>query len=269
MDWELYKRELFDTGVIVFNLGHDVVENVKKLNIDFQEIVNNNIIYLSAQLDNQVLQSNPQIIYEVRDKVVEMNKTSSSFIELSVPFPNKNGQIEFQGNYNQLRMVREFIIKKYNESLTQIWYYKTISDIDKDAFLWKKLKDTYLKLYDGKVTEKTVDKTYQQVTNKTNAQIQLYDEGCFIFKHSDGSPTDHYQCQMLLYIDEDWKPGMGGELFCINSKGKEIVVEPKIGTCVVLDYDKNPEHEVKVVKEKDYLRNVIRCDWIVDSSKKN
>ena len=135
---------------------------------------------------------------------------------------------------------------------------------DSDAY-----HDTYLKLYDGKVTEKTVDKTYQQVTNKTNAQIQLYDEGCFIFKHSDGSPTDHYQCQMLLYIDEDWKPGMGGELFCINSKGKEIVVEPKIGTCVVLDYDKNPEHEVKVVKEKNYLRNVIRCDWIVDSSKKN
>ena len=268
MDWELYKRELFDTGVIVFNLGHDVVENVKKLNIDFQEKVNNNIIYLSAQLDNQVLQSNPQIIYEVRDKVVEMNKTSSSFIELSVPFPNKNGQIEFQGNYNQLRMVREFIIKKYNESLTQIWYYKTISDIDKDAFLWKKLKDTYLKLYDGKVTEKTVDKTYQQVTNKTNAQIQLYDEGCFIFKHSDGSPTDHYQCQMLLYIDEDWKPGMGGELFCINSKGKEIVVEPKIGTCVVLDFEKNPSHEVKVVTEKNYLRNVIRCDWIVDQTEK-
>ena len=268
MDWELYKRELFDTGVIVFNLGHDVVENVKKLNIDFQEKVNNNIIYLSAQLDNQVLQSNPQIIYEVRDKVVEMNKTSSSFIELSVPFPNKNGQIEFQGNYNQLRMVREFIIKKYNESLTQIWYYKTISDIDKDAFLWKKLKDTYLKLYDGKVTEKTVDKTYQQVTNKTNAQIQSYDEGCFIFKHSDGSPTDHYQCQMLLYIDEDWKPGMGGELFCINSKGKEIVVEPKIGTCVVLDFEKNPSHEVKVVTEKNYLRNVIRCDWIVDQTEK-
>ena len=268
MDWELYKRELFDTGVIVFNLGHDVVENVKKLNIDFQEKVNNNIIYLSAQLDNQVLQSNPQIIYEVRDKVVEMNKTSSSFIELSVPFPNKNGQIEFQGNYNQLRMVREFIIKKYNESLTQIWYYKTISDIDKDAFLWKKLKDTYLKLYDGKVTEKTVDKTYQHIDSKTNAQVQLYDEGCFIEKHSDGYPAITNQCQMLLYIDEDWKPGMGGELFCINSKGKEIVVEPKIGTCVVLDFEKNPSHEVKVVTEKNYLRNVIRCDWIVDQTEK-
>ena len=268
MDWELYKRELFDTGVIVFNLGHDVVENVKKLNIDFQEKVNNNIIYLSAQLDNQVLQSNPQIIYEVRDKVVEMNKTSSSFIELSVPFPNKNGQIEFQGNYNQLRMVREFIIKKYNESLTQIWYYQTISDIDKDAFLWKKLKDTYLKLYDGKVTEKTVDKTYQHIDSKTNAQVQLYDEGCFIEKHSDGYPAITNQCQMLLYIAEDWKPGMGCELFCINSKGKEIVVEPKIGTCVVLDFEKNPSHEVKVVTEKNYLRNVIRCDWIVDQTEK-
>ena len=268
MDWELYKRELFDTGVLIFNLDHEVVKNINKFNINFQEKVNNNIIYLSAQLDNQVLQSNPQIIYEVRDKVVEMNKTSSSFIELSVPFPNKNGQIEFQGNYNQLRMVREFIIKKYNESLTQIWYYQTISDIDKDAFLWKKLKDTYLKLYDGKVTEKTVDKTYQHIDSKTNAQVQLYDEGCFIEKHSDGYPAITNQCQMLLYIDEDWKPGMGGELFCINSKGKEIVVEPKIGTCVVLDFEKNPSHEVKVVTEKNYLRNVIRCDWIVDQTEK-
>ena len=268
MDWELYKRELFDTGVLIFNLDHEVVKNINKFNINFQEKVNNNIIYLSAQLDNQVLQSNPQIIYEVRDKVVEMNKTSSSFIELSVPFPNKNGQFEFQGNYNQLRMVREFIIKKYNESLTQIWYYQTISDIDKDAFLWKKLKDTYLKLYDGKVTEKTVDKTYQHIDSKTNAQVQLYDEGCFIEKHSDGYPAITNQCQMLLYIDEDWKPGMGGELFCINSKGKEIVVEPKIGTCVVLDFEKNPSHEVKVVTEKNYLRNVIRCDWIVDQTEK-
>jgi Rps23 Pro-64 3,4-dihydroxylase Tpa1-like proline 4-hydroxylase len=73
---------------------------------------------------------------------------------------------------------------------------------------------------------------------------------------------------MLLYLNEDWKPGMGGELFCINSKGKEIVVEPKIGTCVVLDFDKNPLHEVKVVTEKNYLRNVIRCDWIVDQTEK-
>jgi len=268
MDWELYKQELFDTGVIVFNLDHDVVENIKKLNIDFQEKVDNNIVYLSAQIDFEVLQSNPQIIYEVRDKVVEMNKTSSSFIELSVPFPNKSGQIEFQGNYNQLRMVREFIIKKYNELLTQIWYYQTISDIDNSEFLWKKLKDTYLKLYDGKVTEKTVDKTYQQIDSKTNAQVQLYDEGCFIDKHSDGYPAITNQCQMLLYLNEDWKPGMGGELFCINSKGKEIVVEPKIGTCVVLDFDKNPLHEVKVVTEKNYLRNVIRCDWIVDQTEK-
>ena len=36
MDWEHNRQELFDTGVTVFNLDHDVVENVKKLNIDFQ-----------------------------------------------------------------------------------------------------------------------------------------------------------------------------------------------------------------------------------------
>ena len=99
--------------------------------------------------------------------------------------------------------------------------------------------------------------------------VQLYDEGCFIYKHSDGYPTNTNQCQMLLYLNEDWKPGMGGELFCVDTEGKKIVVEPKIGTCVVLDYDKNPSHEVNVVTEKNYIRNVIRCDWVVDTSKKN
>ena len=44
MDWEHNRQELFDTGVTVFNLDHDVVENIKKLNINFQEKVNNNII---------------------------------------------------------------------------------------------------------------------------------------------------------------------------------------------------------------------------------
>ena len=289
MDWEHNRQELFDTGLSVFNLDHDVVENIKKLNINFQEKVNNNIITLSVQMNSKLFRSNTQLFNDIHDKFVEMNKIISHTGMTGHYFP-KDEIFDFAGNYyNHLIKVREFLIKRcgderlstyfpdalswpesrHKELINQMWYYTPITDIDKDAFLWKKLKDTYLKLYDGKVTEKTVDKTYQQVTNKTNAQIQLYDEGCFIFKHSDGSPTDHYQCQMLLYIDEDWKPGMGGELFCINSKGKEIVVEPKIGTCVVLDYDKNPEHEVKVVKEKNYLRNVIRCDWIVDSSKKN
>ena len=57
MDWEHNRQELFDTGVTVFNLDHDVVENIKKLNINFQEKVNNNIITLSVQMNTKLFTS--------------------------------------------------------------------------------------------------------------------------------------------------------------------------------------------------------------------
>ena len=306
MDWEFYRQELFDTGVTVFNLDYNVVENIKKFNINVQEKVDNDVIPLTLEMRLQIWQigdkenqtssiySNSKVFSEIKDKIVEINKLSSLPIKYiirdsggsEIDYNNIKHPLSrelwyeyhkqlmtmgwsFSANYNKLRIVREFLIEKYNELINQLWYYKSMSDIDEDAFLWNKLKDIYLKLYEGKVTEKKVNKVYHGVHDKSNAQIQLYDEGCFIYKHADGLPIESAQCQMLLYLNEDWKPGMGGELSCINSKGKERIIEPKIGTCVVIDYTKNPSHEVKVVKEKNYLRNVIRCDWIIDTLKKN
>jgi Rps23 Pro-64 3,4-dihydroxylase Tpa1-like proline 4-hydroxylase len=300
MDWEFYRQELFDTGVTVFNLDYNAVENIKKFNINVQEKVDNDVIPLTLEMRLQLRQigdkgnqtssiySNSKVFSEIKDKIVEINKLSSLPIKYIIrdssgseidynnikhllsrePRYKYHKQLmilgwSFSANYNTSRIVREFLIEKYNELIDQLWYYKSMSDIDEDAFLWNKLKDIYLKLYEGKVTEKKVNKVYHGVHNKTN------DEGCFIYKHSDGLPIESAQCQMLLYLNDDWKLGMGGELSCINSKGKERIIEPKIGTCVVIDYTKNPSHEVKVVKEKNYLRNVIRCDWIIDTLKKN
>ena len=95
MDWELYKQELFDTGVTVFNLDHDVVENIKKFNINFQEKVNNNIINLSVQMNNQLLKSSPQIFDDI-NRISEMNKISS-FTGRHFP---KNGIFDFVGNFS-------------------------------------------------------------------------------------------------------------------------------------------------------------------------
>ena len=300
MNWEHNRQELFDTGVSVFNLDSDVVETIKKYNIKIQKKVDNEIINLNLEMNLQYLSRNlparPKNMLStfnsIKDKVDEINKFSTDFSKKSIQYQmrhpggkvllyNKKDfesllqlKINFIGSYKLLKILREFLVESYNDLITQLWYYITttpLADIDTmspyNVILWRELKESFLKLYDGKVTEEKVDKLYFGVRSTGNAQVQSYDEGCFIYKHSDGSPEDAGQCQMLLYLNEDWKPGMGGELSCVNSKGKEIIVEPKIGTCVVIDYDKNASHEVKVVKAKNFLRNVIRCDWIIDSSK--
>jgi len=297
MNWEHNRQELFDTGVAVFNLDYDVVETIKKYNIKIQRKIDYEKVNLNLEMSLKYISKNrPKNLLStfngIKDKVVEINKFSTDFANKSIKYTMRSpgGQIllynkkefesmeqlkfNFRGSYTLLRTLKEFLVENYNDRITQVWYYIDTTPLPKmdtmspyNVILWKKLKDIFLKLYEDKVIEEKVDKTYFGARSNENAQIQSYDKGCFIYKHRDGSPMDSGQCQMLLYLNDDWKLGMGGELSCINSKGKERIIEPKIGTCVVIDYTKNSSHEVKVVKDKNFLRNVIRCDWIINSTR--
>ena len=58
---------------------------------------------------------------------------------------------------------------------------------------------------------------------------------------------------MLLYLNDDWKEGDGGELV-IKNNGKETIVLPKLGNYAVLDFTKNNvTHEVLKVNN-DFKR---------------
>ena len=127
MDWEHNRQELFDTGVTVFNLDHDVVENIKKLNINFQEKVNNNIITLSVQMNTKLFRSNTQLFNDIHDKFVEMNKIISHTGMNCHYFP-KDEIFDFAGNYyNHLIKVREFLIKRCGDERLSTYFPAALS----------------------------------------------------------------------------------------------------------------------------------------------
>ena len=87
---------------------------------------------------------------------------------------------------------------------------------------------------------------------------RVYEEGCFLSPHRDGGGG---HCSMLLYTNEDYVEGMGGELVCIDSKGKEIIVPPTIGTLAIVDFKKDPSHSVNIIKGNNWNRRTIGCWW--------
>jgi Rps23 Pro-64 3,4-dihydroxylase Tpa1-like proline 4-hydroxylase len=74
---------------------------------------------------------------------------------------------------------------------------------------------------------------------KSKGNVTYYEKDDFIEMHTDGL-SESRLCVILLYLNENWKEGDGGELV-LNNKNNELVaiVPPKIGDYVVLDFTKN------------------------------
>jgi len=77
----------------------------------------------------------------------------------------------------------------------------------------------------------------------SRGRYMLYENGDFINIHEDGFDARRL-CVVLLYLNDDWKEGDGGELV-IKNNGKETIVLPKLGNYAVLDFTKsNVSHAV-------------------------
>lgn len=86
----------------------------------------------------------------------------------------------------------------------------------------------------------------------SRGRYMLYENGDFIKAHEDGFDARRL-CVVLLYLNDDWKEGDGGELV-IKNNGKETIVLPKLGNYAVLDFTKNNvTHEVLKVNN-DFKR---------------
>lgn len=84
------------------------------------------------------------------------------------------------------------------------------------------------------------DKNY---TNNLRADITCFDKRDKIVSHKD-SNDNTYLCVILLYLNDDYQEGDGGELIV----EKNHKVEPTFGRLVVLDFtNNNVEHEVTEV----------------------
>lgn len=139
------------------------------------------------------------------------------------------------------------VILKHN-NLAQVWFetnqytngFKEISD-----YCYDKLVKLYPK----------------QNRNFSNPQFSLtiYDKDCFIEEHKDGDDDEKGRlCVVLLYLNKDWKKGMGGELIITDENENKIEVTPEFGNFAILDFQNyNLRHEVKKITDDNFHRKAL------------
>ena len=92
--------------------------------------------------------------------------------------------------------------------------------------------------------------TLLSVLNRTEVLAHAYTKNNFIELHQDGY-VEGRLCVILIYLNDDYKEGYGGELV-IN---KSNIVKPEFGNIVILDFTKNNVyHSVNSVLDDNFKR---------------
>jgi Rps23 Pro-64 3,4-dihydroxylase Tpa1-like proline 4-hydroxylase len=156
-------------------------------------------------------------------------------------------------------VVLEELKKEYApQKKWQFWYT--------EPNLNKHLSNTELEYLKDEIFRDLVKQCYPSELYKLDSchlTYTMYNKQCYINKHQDGL-SPYKICNILLYLNEDYKDGYGGELV-IND---DVVVKPEFGTLAVLDFTKaNPRHEVTEVLDDNFKRFAILTSFIYNSSK--
>ena len=176
---------------------------------------------------------------------------------LAKNFDYKNAaHTNFKDNYSRNVPFEE--LEKLKEEcaplkLWQFWY--TTDNIDKDFNL---SNEEYLQI--NKIFNRIFKKCYPVYMLPDEGQINkinctMYNKMCYINPHYDGLGGNKL-CNILIYLNEDYKDGYGGELV-LNNKTKII---PDLGRIVVIDFSKvNPNHEVTEVLDDTFKRCALQA----------
>jgi len=146
----------------------------------------------------------------------------------------------------QIFYKNEFISKK--ENLAQVWFEKNNPITE-----FHSISDyCYLKLLE----------LYPEQSKRFGGpsfSLTIYDKGCFIENHKDGDDDDKSRlCVVLLYLNKDWKPGMGGELIITDEHGNKLEITPEFGNFAILDFQNyNLYHEVKPITDDNFHRKTL------------
>ena len=279
-DYPQLKKDIDNTGVGVLELSDITKEYIKEL---FNKhsikrlITRNGTLHLNTTsgmvgepYDGTVnWEYDTTLITKMKEKIVDINKTlKSKDITYTENSHNPNDTDitlwYFSGSYEKLTILRKWLVDNYKTSIFQMWYEIPLQNIRNKSGvdvtkIHQELTKIYLELYGDLEEVQNFGREYNPKENLSQTfRLQVYEEGCFISPHRDGTGG---HCSMLLYTNEDYVEGMGGELVCIDSEGKEIIVPPTIGTLAIVDFKKDPSHSINVIKEKDWMRTTIGCWW--------
>ncbi len=154
-------------------------------------------------------------------------------------------------------------LKKAGKSIWQIFHTFSMDTQQGNKMLNDNMdvvKTLFLKILSYCYGEDMVDKVWdihRGVINLTN-----FTKDCFIENHADGG-SPRMVCNILIYLNEDWEDGDGGELV-LEEKYKQ---QPKYGNFAVLDFLKtNPLHLVTPVLKENSNRFAILTGILYDEN---
>ena len=295
-DYSKLRKDINNTGVGVLELSDTIKDNIRESfnTHSLKELItrygnlflntNSGNIDIDEEVDNLLAwpykndyEYDSTIIPKIKEKIIDINKTiegkdiTYSQNRHNLENPDDISLWNFYGAYEKLTILRKWLVDNYKKSIYQMWYEiplqnnKNPSGVDVTK-IHQELTKIYLELYGHLEEVQNFGREYNpNETIQQTFRIQVYEEGCFIEPHFDGNAPDGH-CVLLVYTNEDYVEGKGGELVSeykpgLNRDVETITVPPTIGTLVVVDLKNDPYHAVNVVKEKDWMRTVIGSWW--------
>ena len=228
---EHYKNKLFDNGFINVNLKdlyptyyYDSLKSINK----FSKINNINMLQLDANIPNQYSLDYLKGLYKEHNDIkfddsIKLGESrGQKDLKLVYKLVSENPQYEF---LKQIKIKLHEIIN-YN---FQSWMEYTIHSADESHDIVHQIYSRlYLDFYNTKLPE------------HFGCRFTCFEKDDLIVSHRDSDDTSN-KCVILIYLNDDYEEGCGGELIIEN---KEIV-KPIFGQISILDFTKhNVIHQV-------------------------
>lgn len=147
--------------------------------------------------------------------------------------------------FEELVKIKEETLKKNAEeqNIMQYWYFNPSLGFTTEEFSF------FTETTNNIIKELYPDDVLSLYKNINHISLTMFDKGCFIINHSDGG-SGMALCNILFYVNDDYKDGYGGELV-VNDK----IIKPEFGRYAVIDfYYSNPSHRVNEILNDTFQR---------------
>ena len=183
--------------------------------------------------------------------LVENNKEAILRGRLSTnKYENKSEDDTY--SYQKMNEVYEYLVSN-NLHFSQKWCFVSESELFKEADIeMSKLSElnSFFKKISIKILNNAyIDFSFEESDIRSDGGLTYYEDGDFIEMHADGV-NETRLCVILLYLNDGWKEGDGGQLVLQNDN--DVILErvaPIFGDYVILDFTQNNlRHAVTKIK---------------------
>ena len=249
----LDKDKLFETGYLSFDLkdlDEELFDDIQSqfTNDTLKKFINH--FRFDATIPSKAL---PYMFEELIQKNFNLDEYNT---QLNVHDKKLTKfRSNFQGELSELKKLDEYLSEYPWIKDGQQWYHGVLDLYDKTTkqeLIGSLYNTTIKKLYKDYIKN---SENYSDDYNGPNniikgTDVTMYLQDGYITPHEDGYDEGRL-CVMLMYMNEDYDYGYGGEII-VNG---ELTVEPKEGNIVILDFlHNNIEHEVLPIIKNGFER---------------